>query len=114
VTAGPGRAVPAGGSHAAAVPVTRAMSSADARVRSSSARYLGIARGAQDEARLGRRPRERHVRGRLLQRREAATPPAVRQLGEMEARLRVAWWALLAAVDEIGDDPRPTTTRSPR
>jgi len=23
----------------------------------------------------------------------------------MEARLRVAWWALLAAIDEIGDDP---------
>ncbi len=55
--------------------------------------YLGIAGGACDEAR------------RILGERQQPSAAAVRQLGEMTARLRVAWWALLAAVDEIGDDP---------
>ncbi|MGW5262092.1 acyl-CoA dehydrogenase family protein [Microbispora sp. NPDC004025] len=59
-----------------------------------SAVYLGIARGAYDEAL------------RVLGARAAdPAPAAVRQLGEMAARLRVAWWALLAAVEEVGDDP---------
>jgi acyl-CoA dehydrogenase len=52
-----------------------------------SAVYLGIARGACAQAT------------------RAANADAVRQVGEMHTRLRVARWALLAAVDEVGDDP---------
>ncbi|MEU8194259.1 acyl-CoA dehydrogenase family protein [Microbispora amethystogenes] len=56
--------------------------------------YLGIAQGAYDEAL------------RVLAARAGDPAPAVvRQLGEMAARLRVARWALLAAVEEVGDDP---------
>ncbi|MFR9806892.1 acyl-CoA dehydrogenase family protein [Pseudonocardia sp. RS010] len=59
----------------------------------AAAAYLGVARGACEEA-------ERLAAGR------AEVPPAaVRGIGEMRARLRVARWALLAAVDEVGDDP---------
>jgi alkylation response protein AidB-like acyl-CoA dehydrogenase len=50
------------------------------------AAYLGVAAGACDEA----------IR--------LAKPGAQRQVGEMRARLRVALWALLGAVDEVGDD----------
>ncbi|MFB9883604.1 acyl-CoA dehydrogenase family protein [Planobispora siamensis] len=59
-----------------------------------SAVYLGIAQGACDEALrvLGARPQD-------------PGPTAVRQIGEMAARLRVARWALLAAVEEVGEDP---------
>ena len=53
----------------------------------AGAAYLGVAAGACDEA----------VR--------LAKPGAARQVGEMRSRLRVALWALLAAVDEIGEDP---------
>ena len=53
--------------------------------------YLGVARGACDEA------------ARLLAARADAAPSAVRQLGEMTARLRVARWALLAAIEETGE-----------
>lgn len=53
----------------------------------AGAAYLGVAAGACDEA----------VR--------RAKPGAVRQVGEMRSRLRVALWALLAAVEEIGADP---------
>jgi acyl-CoA dehydrogenase len=53
----------------------------------AGAAYLGVAAGACDEA----------VR--------LAKPGAVRQVGEMRSRLRVALWALLASVDEIGEDP---------
>lgn len=59
----------------------------------AAAAYLGVARGACDEA------------VRLLARKGGPGTAAVRQVGEMRARLRVARWALLAAVDEIGDDP---------
>lgn len=56
--------------------------------------YLGIAQGAYDEAL------------RVLAARAGDPAPAVvRLLGEMAARLRVARWALLAAVEEVGDDP---------
>jgi alkylation response protein AidB-like acyl-CoA dehydrogenase len=58
----------------------------------AGAAYLGVARGACAEA----------VR---LVRQAEPSAAAVRQVGEMQARLRVARWALLAAVDEIGDDP---------
>jgi alkylation response protein AidB-like acyl-CoA dehydrogenase len=50
------------------------------------AAYLGVAAGACDEA-VGR-----------------ARPGAVRQVGEMRARLRVALWGILGAVEEVGDD----------
>jgi acyl-CoA dehydrogenase len=56
------------------------------------AAYLGVARGALDEA-----VRVATARGR------AAT--ATRSVGEMVARLQVARWALLSAVEEVGDDP---------
>ncbi|MHA6792650.1 acyl-CoA dehydrogenase family protein [Pseudonocardia bannensis] len=59
--------------------------------------YLGVASGAYDEAR------------RVVAKRAAPSPAAVRQLGEMEARLRVARWALGAATDEIGEDPPADT-----
>jgi alkylation response protein AidB-like acyl-CoA dehydrogenase len=49
--------------------------------------YLGVARGARTEA------------TRL------AGNDAARAVGEMHARLRVARWALFAAVEEIGCDP---------
>lgn len=55
----------------------------------AGAAYLGVAAGACDEA----------IR--------LAKPGAVRQVGDMRCRLRVALWGLLAAVDEIGDDPAP-------
>ncbi len=58
----------------------------------AAAAYLGVARGACREA------------VRLAALREEPTPAAVRQIGEMTARLRVARWALLAAVDEVGED----------
>ena len=61
--------------------------------RSAAAAYLGVARGACREA------------VRIATERGRPTTIAVRQLGEMRARLRVARWALLAAVEEIGDDP---------
>ncbi|WP_073457325.1 acyl-CoA dehydrogenase family protein [Pseudonocardia thermophila] len=57
----------------------------------AGAAYLGVARGAAEEAvRIANR------RGRY---------GAVRQAGEMFARLRVARWALQAALAEVGDDP---------
>ena len=59
----------------------------------AGAAYLGVARGACDEA------------VRLAARRGEPAPAAVRQIGEMRARLRVARWALQGAVAELGDDP---------
>ncbi|MFG6202143.1 acyl-CoA dehydrogenase family protein [Nonomuraea sp. JJY05] len=56
--------------------------------------YLGVAQGAYDEAL------------RIVARRAGEpAPAAVRGLGEMSARLRVAKWALIGAVDEAGEDP---------
>lgn len=59
----------------------------------AGAAYLGVARGACDEAE------------RLAARRGEPAASAVRQIGEMRARLRVARWALLGAVADMGDDP---------
>jgi acyl-CoA dehydrogenase len=53
----------------------------------AGAAYLGVAAGACDQAV------------------KLAKPGAMRQVGEMRSRLRVALWALLASVDEIGEDP---------
>ncbi|MRJ77002.1 acyl-CoA dehydrogenase [Aeromicrobium sp. SMF47] len=57
------------------------------------AAYLGVAHGALDEA------------TRVARSRGEATASAIRQVGDMTARLRTARWALLGAVDEMGDDP---------
>ncbi|WP_205471949.1 acyl-CoA dehydrogenase family protein [Nocardioides sp. SYSU D00038] len=59
------------------------------------AAYLGVARGACEEATA------------LLRRRPEPAAAAVRQVGEMTARLRVARWALLGAVAETGEDLAP-------
>ncbi|MEX5718922.1 acyl-CoA dehydrogenase family protein [Geodermatophilus maliterrae] len=53
--------------------------------------YLGVAQGAYDEAL------------RQVAAKAEVVPSTVRQLGEMQARIRVARWALLAAVEETGD-----------
>ncbi|MCO1659552.1 acyl-CoA dehydrogenase family protein [Pseudonocardia humida] len=55
----------------------------------AAAAYLGVARGACDEV--------------LRLKAGSAEPATLRRVGEMTARLRVARWALLAAVDEAGD-----------
>jgi alkylation response protein AidB-like acyl-CoA dehydrogenase len=57
----------------------------------AGAAYLGVARGACDEA------------VRLAGRKGAPGAAAVRQIGDMRARLQVARWALLGAVAEVGD-----------
>jgi len=57
----------------------------------AAAAYLGVAHGARDEVR-------RLKAG-------STDPGTVRRVGEMTARLRVARWALLAAVDEVGELP---------
>ena len=59
----------------------------------AGAAYLGVAAGACDEA------------VRLLSRRGTPSAAATRQIGDMRCRLRVALWGLLAAVEEIGDEP---------
>jgi alkylation response protein AidB-like acyl-CoA dehydrogenase len=55
--------------------------------------YLGVAQGAYDET------------VRVVASRPDLPAAAVRQLGEMSARLRVARWALLGAVEEVGEYP---------
>ena len=59
----------------------------------AGAAYLGVAAGACDEA------------VRLASRRGLPSPAALRQIGDMRSRLRVALWGLLSAIDEIGEDP---------
>jgi alkylation response protein AidB-like acyl-CoA dehydrogenase len=61
----------------------------------AGAAYLGVAKGAFREA------------VRLTQGRHEPSAAAVRQIGDMRTRLRVAEWALLSAVAEIGTDPAP-------
>ncbi len=61
----------------------------------AGATYLGIAQGACDEA------------TRLVAGRPSPAPWAVRQIGEMRSRLRVAHWALLASLAEAGEDLTP-------
>lgn len=58
-----------------------------------AAAYLGVARGAAEEA------------TRLAGRKGEPGAAAVRGVGEMRSRLRVARWALQAAVAEVGEDP---------
>ena len=64
--------------------------------------YLGIACGARDVA----------VEGALSGSKGpdalGALPRVQRQVGLMDAKLRCSWWALMGALDEIGDDFGPT------
>jgi alkylation response protein AidB-like acyl-CoA dehydrogenase len=62
------------------------------------ATYFGIAAGARDVAVDGATRAARGPRGL------AELPRVQRQVGLMDAKLRGAWWALLGAVDEMGDD----------
>jgi alkylation response protein AidB-like acyl-CoA dehydrogenase len=48
---------------------------------------------------------------RVTTRKGEPSPAAVRQVGEMRARLQVARWALLGAVEDIGDDLWSTRRR---
>lgn len=58
--------------------------------------YYGIAAAARDEAIAA-----------IARKRGAGADDAIvqRQVGLMETRLRTSWWALLGALDEIGDAP---------
>ncbi|HEX6312039.1 MAG TPA: acyl-CoA dehydrogenase family protein, partial [Acidimicrobiia bacterium] len=64
----------------------------------AAAVYHGIAAGARDEAvRLIAGKRRGHDPMETL-------PPVHRQVGLMDFKLRTSWWALMGALDEIGDD----------
>ena len=62
------------------------------------ATYLGIAMGARDAA-VAKSTATSRGPNPL-----ARLPRVHRQVGLMDATLRVAWWALLGALDELGDD----------
>lgn len=64
----------------------------------AGATYLGIAMGARDTA-VGKAAAASRGPNPL-----ARLPRVQRQVGLMDAKLRVAWWALLGAIDELGDD----------
>jgi acyl-CoA dehydrogenase len=59
--------------------------------------YLGVAEGARDRAIA-------LVSGTA----KAADPSVQRVTGLLDYKLRVARWALLGALDQIGDDPEPS------
>jgi acyl-CoA dehydrogenase len=63
-----------------------------------AATYFGIAAGARDVAVDGAGST---TRGASLRAEQARTQ---RQVGLMDTKLRVAWWALLGSLDELGDD----------
>jgi alkylation response protein AidB-like acyl-CoA dehydrogenase len=63
-----------------------------------AATYYGIAAGARDSAVEATTGAARGPRPR------AELPQVQRQVGLMDATLRVSWWALLGAIDELGDD----------
>jgi alkylation response protein AidB-like acyl-CoA dehydrogenase len=63
-----------------------------------AATYFGIASAARDVAVGGAGT------GSRGQRSLAELPRIHRQIGLMDAKLRGAWWALLGAVDELGED----------
>ncbi len=67
----------------------------------ASAVYYGIAAGARDiavEFALASRRGDRPL---------AEIPCVQRQVGLMDYKLRTAWWALLGALDEVGEDFQP-------
>jgi acyl-CoA dehydrogenase len=65
----------------------------------TAAVYYGIAAGARDEA-------VRQVQGRKLgDGSPMAEESSVQRLvGDMECKLRTSWWALMASLEELGDD----------
>jgi alkylation response protein AidB-like acyl-CoA dehydrogenase len=65
----------------------------------SSAVYYGIAAGARDEA-VRTIARRRRGDGEPL----AQDPALQRLVGEMDSKLRTAWWALIGGLSELGDD----------
>ena len=67
----------------------------------AAATYFGVAAGARDVAVTGVGAGSRGPRPL------AEVPRVQRQVGLMDAKLRGAWWALLGAVDEMGDDYTP-------
>jgi alkylation response protein AidB-like acyl-CoA dehydrogenase len=62
------------------------------------ATYVGIAAGARDTAVTQAAAASRGPRSL------AELPRVHRQVGLMDSKLRVAWWALLGAIDELGED----------
>lgn len=64
-----------------------------------AATYWGIAAGARDEALRIVKSRSARNGSNPLE-----DPLLQRRIGEMDARLRTAWWALVGALDELGDD----------
>jgi acyl-CoA dehydrogenase len=66
-----------------------------------AATYFGVAAGARDVAVAGVGARSRGPQPL------AEVPRVQRQVGLMDAKLRGAWWALLGAIDEMGDDYTP-------
>ena len=65
-----------------------------------SGAYLGVAEAARD-----------HAVASLVGKPRADDPLVQRQVGLMDNKLRVARWALLGALDEIGSDPEPDVGR---
>lgn len=61
--------------------------------------YFGVAAAARDEA-VCRTLQRKDGDGRPL----AEDPTVQRQIGLMDCKLRTAWWSLLGALDELGDD----------
>jgi acyl-CoA dehydrogenase len=61
--------------------------------------YLGVAEGARDRA-------VDHIRAGSAT--KADDPSVQRLVGLLDYRLRVARWALFAAIDDVGDDPEPS------
>lgn len=61
------------------------------------ATYYGIAAGARDAAVAAAAERRRGPKAL------AELPRVQRQVGVLDADLRVAWWALMGSIDEIGD-----------
>jgi acyl-CoA dehydrogenase len=90
-----------------AIAVRRPWGKVDASLRSAlihitpttSAVYLGIAMGARDEA-LRTIAQRKSGRGDAM----ANDPLAQRHVGLMDYRLKTAWWSVMGALDELGDD----------
>jgi acyl-CoA dehydrogenase len=66
---------------------------------SMGAVYFGIAAGARDEAvrAISRRQNGDGVPA-------AQDPATIRLVGQMDAKLKTAWWSLIGALTELGDD----------
>lgn len=65
-----------------------------------SGTYLGVAQAARD-----------HAVAAVTSSPKGDDPLIQRQVGLMDTKLRLARWALLGALDEIGDDPEPHIDR---